>query len=146
MAPYPMIEQDEQIIGCLEELDYTFSQINKVLKSIKTKLSTVLKENTELPFLSGLFVAPVETVQLEPTDPFSISNDSLQEYDPSMLPQEFRQIDLVRDIFDFVSKKEKATIEEIYDEFGHMGEMVEVCVQVLVRKSFLRMRGNVFSV
>lgn len=40
-----MIEQDEEIIKNLEELDTTFSRINKVLRSLKNKVEAIEETN-----------------------------------------------------------------------------------------------------
>lgn len=43
-----MIEKDEEIINSLEELDSTFSQINKVLRMLRTKVEAMEATNKSL--------------------------------------------------------------------------------------------------
>ena len=43
-----MIERDEEIISSLEELDSTFSQINKVLQQIRGKVELIGSKNRAL--------------------------------------------------------------------------------------------------
>lgn len=195
-----MIKKDEEIISALEQLDSTYSQINRVLKQIKRKVDEMEESNRALigdchPWcrffgLEGAEAAETAETQEQlatdtqsflkhssPVNPFcrgrgskadanvekgngtseTFADGSMQasdtmvselvDFDQELLPDGFREIDEVRMIYHFIEKRRTVSVEEVYERFSSVSrELMDILLDVLIRKSFVRLEENRLSV
>lgn len=195
-----MIKKDEEIISALEQLDSTFSQINRVLKQIKRKVDKMEESNRALigdcdPWCRFFGLERTEAAETaetpqqlatdtqsflkhsSPVNPFckgrgsradagaeresgtleTYADGSLQasdtmvtdlvDFDQELLPDGFREIDEIRMIYYFIEKRRTVSVEEVYERFGSVSrELMDILLDVLIRKNFVRLEGSSLSV
>lgn len=160
-----MIE-DEKIVRNLEKLDDTISQINKSLRQLKSKMEDLDSLNTDIrnnnlkwlnffdikKNLQPVLPAEDSLVFSEPEDPFKTVNDDgdrseLVDFSLELLPEKFRNIKEIECIYEFIRNRRGTSIFEIYEEFGEVTkDLVDIYMQVLSRRNFVRCEQNIFTV
>lgn len=195
-----MIKKDEEIISALEQLDSTFSQINRVLKQIKRKVNEMEESNRALiedcdPWCRFFGLERTEATETaetpqqlatdtqsflkhsSPVNPFCKGHSGkadanaerengasetfidgsvqasdtmvsdLVDFDQELLPDGFREIDEIRMIYYFIEKRRTVSVEEVYERFSSVSrELMDILLDVLIRKNFVRLEENRLSV
>ncbi|KAL0265589.1 UNVERIFIED_CONTAM: hypothetical protein PYX00_011302 [Menopon gallinae] len=195
-----MIKKDEEIISALEQLDSTFSQINRVLKQIKRKVDVVEESNRALikdcdpwcrffglekPETADTLETPLQLAtdtqsflkHSSPVNPFcrersgqasaaaagnggavdAFADGSTQasdtmvsdlvDFDQALLPEGFQEISEIKMIYYFIEKRRTVPVEEVYERFSCVSrELMEILLDVLIRKNFVRLEENRLSV
>ncbi|ELQ75966.1 hypothetical protein THOM_1070 [Trachipleistophora hominis] len=148
------IELEEQIIDKLEQIDQTFSSINKVLKDINTKIQQLSQTTTAIttnssPWLNFFStdtpsIAPEDHTSSDATHKYDVSvDDGLHSFDVEELPETFSSKH-VRMIYAYVEGRGQVGLEEVYGEFGDVEvERMDIYIEMMIFKRFLGCRNGV---
>lgn len=153
---------DETIISLLEEIDSTFSKINRVTREIKTKVEAVQQNNLETvenvrPWLNFFGITETTSKELvedhtkwETSDniaPADSDDTGIFEFDIALLPPVFQKEEEVVQIYEFIKQNKCVDLSAVLEALGSENRSrAVVFVDLLVKKRFVRMRNNILSI
>lgn len=164
MHPMHKIEVEEQIIDKLEEIDQTFSSINKVLKEINHKIEQLSHTNTKIlehsqPWLNFFNITGAQPVtdSVEHTNELTSSgtyelpahkydvsvDDALHSLNMEQLPEAFSS-EHVQMIYGYVEHRGQVGLNDVYEAFKDVEmERMDIFIEMMIRKRFLGCRDGV---
>lgn len=139
------LEEDEEIIDNLEEIDQTFSSINRVLKEINGKILQIKECSGKLvahsrPWLSFFGIdrhrqQKCVDVSLQRNE--ASPNATLHSFDVQELPEAFAN-EQIASIYRYVESCGEVRLADVYEMFREVGvEKMDIFVEMMIRKRFL---------
>lgn len=131
---------DEETIKVLEEIDCKFSKINRILKSIDSKIKSLKLANKEnisniTPWLNFFDLKTEQKVEAIEVD----FDSSLAEFDIHSLPLIFQQDGEIQNVYNTVKRSRKIEIQKLigmYEE--NEKDKILVFIDLLVKKRFIK--------